>query len=256
MRNDVSATEPLTAFERQTAREAKELADQYAEQAAALMAATGMLNAITGVVAPLLKGEPPMLLVDAVDLALRRKQGEIDVLRTALAQLASVACRGAVTGTPSMGEPSVSYLTETAIHAIESERARDETELREANAEIERLTRELRASETANPQIAEACDGFRRERDGLRALLEWLNRRGGLGLDVHAKIDAALATGERLCAIPANGGAIGYAPCEWQWGHEGDMHSNGGDGFYNRAHDEEHHRRQAAKRQAKNGGKR
>lgn len=48
----------------------------------------------------------------------------------------------------------------------------------------------------------------------------------------------------KLCGIPANGGMIGYAGCDDEWGHDGDLHSNAGDGFYSRTHDEEHHRRQ------------
>ncbi len=38
----------------------------------------------------------------------------------------------------------------------------------------------------------EERDAARAEAATLRACLEWLNRRGGLGLDVHDRIDAAL----------------------------------------------------------------
>jgi hypothetical protein len=48
----------------------------------------------------------------------------------------------------------------------------------------------------------------------------------------------------KLCGIPANGGMIGYAPCDLEWGHDGDMHANAGDGYYARQHNDEHHRRQ------------
>jgi len=42
------------------------------------------------------------------------------------------------------------------------------------------------------------------------------------------------------CGIPA----MTLPPCDLPWGHDGDMHANGGDCFYARDHDEEHHRRQ------------
>ena len=44
----------------------------------------------------------------------------------------------------------------------------------------------------------------------------------------------------RLCNIPA--GTL--PPCDLEWGHDGDMHCNLGDGFYAARHLEEHHRRQ------------
>jgi len=43
-----------------------------------------------------------------------------------------------------------------------------------------------------------------------------------------------------LCGIPART----LPPCDLEWGHEGDLHGNAGDGFYARDHDDEHHRRQ------------
>ncbi len=46
--------------------------------------------------------------------------------------------------------------------------------------------------------------------------------------------------GAKLCGIPARS----LPPCDLPWGHDGDMHANGGDGFYARDHLEEHHRRQ------------
>lgn len=52
----------------------------------------------------------------------------------------------------------------------------------------------------------------------------------------------------KKCGIEAAGGMIGYAACEDEWGHDGDIHSNAGDGFYARQHDEEHHRRQKEKK--------
>lgn len=48
----------------------------------------------------------------------------------------------------------------------------------------------------------------------------------------------------KLCGIPASGGMIGHAECDMPWGHPGDMHANGGDGFYAYNFDEEHRRRQ------------
>jgi len=45
----------------------------------------------------------------------------------------------------------------------------------------------------------------------------------------------------RTCGIPARS----LPPCDDEWGHDGDLHSNAGDGFYAREYDEEHHRRQA-----------
>jgi hypothetical protein len=44
----------------------------------------------------------------------------------------------------------------------------------------------------------------------------------------------------KQCGIPA----MTLPPCDLEWGHDGDMHANGGDGFYARDHLVEHHRRQ------------
>lgn len=38
------------------------------------------------------------------------------------------------------------------------------------------------------------------------------------------------------CGIPANT----LPPCDLEWGHEGNMHANGGDGFYARDYEKEH----------------
>ena len=58
----------------------------------------------------------------------------------------------------------------------------------------------------------------------------------------------------KRCGIPANGGMIGYAKCDHEWGHDGLMHANAGDGFYSRDTEAEHKRRQKARRAAPNGG--
>lgn len=42
------------------------------------------------------------------------------------------------------------------------------------------------------------------------------------------------------CEIPART----LPPCDLEWGHPGDMHSNAGDGFYARNYETEHRRRQ------------
>jgi len=52
---------------------------------------------------------------------------------------------------------------------------------------------------------------------------------------------AAMSEPHRVCGIPA----CTLPPCDDEWGHDGDLHSNAGDGFYARDYDEEHHRRQA-----------
>ena len=44
----------------------------------------------------------------------------------------------------------------------------------------------------------------------------------------------------KRCQIPAKT----LPPCDLEWGHDGDMHSNGGDGFYASQHLAEHRRRQ------------
>jgi hypothetical protein len=44
----------------------------------------------------------------------------------------------------------------------------------------------------------------------------------------------------RRCGIPART----LPPCDLEWGHDGDMHCNGGDGFYARDYEVEHHARQ------------
>ncbi len=44
----------------------------------------------------------------------------------------------------------------------------------------------------------------------------------------------------RNCGIPAKT----LPPCDLEWGHAGDQHANGSDGFYARDHDTEHHARQ------------
>lgn len=48
----------------------------------------------------------------------------------------------------------------------------------------------------------------------------------------------------RKCEIPAQT----LPPCDLEWGHAGDMHANGGDGFYADQHFEEHRRRQAERK--------
>lgn len=48
------------------------------------------------------------------------------------------------------------------------------------------------------------------------------------------------------CGIPART----LPPCDLEWGHDGDMHGNGGDGFYASQHLEEHRRRQAARKKS------
>lgn len=56
----------------------------------------------------------------------------------------------------------------------------------------------------------------------------------------------------KKCDIPA--GTL--PPCDMEWGHEGDMHGNAGDGFYAREFVGEHHRRQrerAAEKEQKMG---
>lgn len=49
---------------------------------------------------------------------------------------------------------------------------------------------------------------------------------------------------KKRCGIRANGGMIGYAACDLEWGHDGEQHSNGGDGFYAMGEAAEHRRRQ------------
>jgi hypothetical protein len=45
---------------------------------------------------------------------------------------------------------------------------------------------------------------------------------------------------KRRCDIPAKT----LPPCDLEWGHDGTMHANAGDGFYAREYEEEHRRRQ------------
>lgn len=47
----------------------------------------------------------------------------------------------------------------------------------------------------------------------------------------------------KKCGIPSYNVGV----CDLEWGHEGRMHSNAGDGFYARDYDEEHQRRQTEK---------
>ena len=42
------------------------------------------------------------------------------------------------------------------------------------------------------------------------------------------------------CNIPS----ATLPPCDLEWGHDGDQHSNDGDGFLARAYDDDHHLRQ------------
>ncbi len=51
------------------------------------------------------------------------------------------------------------------------------------------VTRLRKEWETANNRIAE----LEAERDELKDILTWLDRRGGLGIDVHERIRAALS---------------------------------------------------------------
>ena len=57
----------------------------------------------------------------------------------------------------------------------------------------------------------------------------------------------------KVCGIRAAGGMIGYAACDEPWGHDGDLHSNAGDGFYSRDTEAEHHARQRSLVQGKDG---
>ncbi len=73
------------------------------------------------------------------------------------------------------------------------------------------------------------------------------NLRKAAELIVYAedKPDASLARTEELepelCGIPSRN----VGTCDLSWGHDGNMHANGGDGFYARAYEAEHARRQA-----------
>ena len=49
----------------------------------------------------------------------------------------------------------------------------------------------------------------------------------------------------KVCGIPG----MVLPPCDLEWGHDGDIHSNAGDGFYGRAYLDEHRRRQAERRE-------
>jgi hypothetical protein len=49
----------------------------------------------------------------------------------------------------------------------------------------------------------------------------------------------------KKCGIPAKT----LPPCDLEWGHDGDVHFNAGDGFYAREHLEEHRRRRHERRE-------
>lgn len=53
----------------------------------------------------------------------------------------------------------------------------------------------------------------------------------------------------KRCNIPARS----LPPCDLEWGHDGRMHANAGDGFYALEYEDEHKRRQQ-ERAAKAGG--
>lgn len=55
----------------------------------------------------------------------------------------------------------------------------------------------------------------------------------------------------KVCGIPA----MSLPPCDLEWGHEGDMHANAGDGFFARDYIEEHHARQRDRAALKDGAK-
>ncbi len=48
----------------------------------------------------------------------------------------------------------------------------------------------------------------------------------------------------KKCGIRAAGGMIGHAACDLEWGHDGMVHYNGGDGFHSRQNEEKHRQRQ------------
>jgi hypothetical protein len=48
----------------------------------------------------------------------------------------------------------------------------------------------------------------------------------------------------RRCGIPAKT----LPPCDLEWGHDGDMHANAGDGFYARDYEELHQERRVQRR--------
>jgi len=52
--------------------------------------------------------------------------------------------------------------------------------------------------------------------------------------------------GEKRCGIPART----LPPCDLEWGHDGDLHANAGDGFYAREYASKHRARQEARRRS------
>lgn len=64
----------------------------------------------------------------------------------------------------------------------------------------------------------------------------------GIGAaEYHPSLDMGCT---RKCGIPART----LPSCDEEWGHDGDMHGNAGDGFYAHEYDAEHHRRQRERR--------
>ena len=60
-----------------------------------------------------------------------------------------------------------------------------------------------------------------------------------------------LIRAKKICGIRAAGGMVGFAPCDLEWGHDGEQHASKGDGFYSRNTLEEHQRRQRVRKEEK-----
>lgn len=60
------------------------------------------------------------------------------------------------------------------------------------DAEIARLQADLAAMERRARAYEAGSGDLQSQRDKLRSLLEWMDRKGGLGLDVHNRITEAL----------------------------------------------------------------
>lgn len=101
------------------------------------------------------------------------------------------------------GHEWIAILPHQCVLSIEEQRAKDAgfiaasrtlvlqliAELREARAYLD--DSHVRAMNDANEASA-LCASLAAERDRLREMLEWLDRGGGLGLGVHARIRAAM----------------------------------------------------------------
>lgn len=133
------------------------------------------------------------------------------------------------------------------VASLQSALTECEEWLRRANAtavSCDELAREERArAEAAEAKLAESSELC-------RVLMESSAAAKKRAQEAPRRLQEGAGVKTKLCKIPAKT----LPPCDLEWGHEGDMHANCGDGFYARDYLDEHHRRQVKTKRRKARG--